>query len=143
MIDDQDEDLPNGLRWITWEIGQSELQKSVMAVETFEYLRSGITNVDAIRAKICQKRKLATKRSTGDWIKTPSDRFVNEHAWVLAMMNQYEMIEDVNRRTRTTALKPGASKELLSAVVDFFQRNEPFEWQPQPGLYKRAPSLWR
>ena len=40
---------PGILREITWEIGESELQKSVMAVETFEALRAGQTNVRGIR----------------------------------------------------------------------------------------------
>jgi hypothetical protein len=64
----------------------------MMAVETFEALRGGQTNVRAICAKICQKRKLKfnlSNYSTGKWADKPSDRFVNEHAWVLSMMNQF------------------------------------------------------
>ena len=41
-------DLPE----ITWEIGTAELQKSVMAVETFGTLKSGEANVRRIRDKI-------------------------------------------------------------------------------------------
>jgi hypothetical protein len=128
-------DLPE----ITWEIGTAELQKSVMAVETFEHLRAGVTNVRGIRAKICQKRRLKFNPSipsTGKWTENPSDRFVNEHAWVLSMMNQFGMIEKVDQRTHETYLLSGA-EEKLSAVVEFFRRNEPFEWKPGP--YKKAP----
>jgi hypothetical protein len=58
--------LPEGLRRITWEIGTTEPQKSVMAVETFEALRVGQTNVRGIRGKMCQRRKLSVKPSTGN-----------------------------------------------------------------------------
>ena len=131
--------LSNGFRKITWEIGEAELQKSVMAVETFEALRNGEANVRAMRAKICQKRKLKfnpSNPSTGRWAEKPSDRFVNEHAWVLSIMNQFKMIEKVDQRTHQTALLPDADQKL-SAVVDFFRSNEPFEWKPGP--YKKAP----
>jgi hypothetical protein len=127
---------PGIFREITWEIGECELQKSVMAVETFEALRDGQTNVRGIRAKICQKRKLKFNPSTGNWTDNPSDRFVNEHAWVLSMMNQVGMIEKVDQRTHQTALLHGADQKL-SGVVDFFRSNEPFEWKP--GHYKKAP----
>lgn len=131
--------VSNGFREITWEIGEAELQKSVMAVETFETLRNGEVNVRAIRAKICQKRKLKfnpSSASTGNWAENPSDRFVNEHAWVLSMMNQFDMIEKVDQRTHQTALLSGAEQKL-PAVVDFFRKNEPFEWKQGP--YKKAP----
>ena len=61
MSEQSDANLPSifeSFQEITWEIGESELQKSVMAAETFEALRGGQPNVRAIRAKICQKRKL-------------------------------------------------------------------------------------
>jgi hypothetical protein len=128
--------LPEGWRWITWEIGGAELQKSVMAVETFEALQHGESDVKAIRARICQKRKLAVSQSTGEWTKTPSDRFVNEHAWVLEKMNVFKTISKVNSRTKRTSLLPGA-EQRMPAVIEFFKRNEPFEWQPGP--YKKAP----
>jgi hypothetical protein len=34
---------------------------------------------DAIR----RERKLILDRTTGNWNETPSDKFTNEHAWVL------------------------------------------------------------
>lgn len=128
--------LPEDFREISWEIGQAELQKSVMTVETFETLRAGENNVERIRNKIRLKRKLRVKQSTGKWTETASDRFVNEHAWVLEKMNVFGMIAKVNSRTKETSLLPDA-EERLSAVVEFFQRNEPFEWKPSP--YKKAP----
>ena len=127
---------PENFREITWEIGEFELQKSVMAVETFDALRDGQTNVRGIRAKICQKRKLKFNPSTGKWTDNPSDRFVNEHAWVLSMMNRAGMIEKVDQRTHQTALLLGADAKL-SELVDFFRSNEPFEWKPGPN--KKAP----
>jgi hypothetical protein len=74
--------------------------------------------------------------SRGKWTETASDRFVNEHAWVLAKMNELEMIPKVDGRTRETKLLPGA-EEKLQQVIEFFQSNEPFEWKP--GQYKKAP----
>jgi hypothetical protein len=127
---------PAGSRWITWEIGQAELQKSAMAIETFEALRAGETNVERIRNKIREKRKLLVSASTGEWTKTASDRFVNEHAWVLARMSRLEMIPRVSQRTKSTSLLPGADQKLQE-VVDFFRSNEPFEWKPGP--YTKAP----
>jgi len=35
------------------------------------------------------KRKLLVRDPKGEWTDNPSERFVNEHAWVLAMMNQF------------------------------------------------------
>jgi hypothetical protein len=126
---------PEDFRWITWEIGTDELQRSVMTVETFEALQVGVTHVEGIRSVIRQRRKLFVRLSTGDWTKTPSDRFVSEHAWVLSEMNQFGMITAVNRRTKVTSLLRGAA-EKLPAVVEYFQRNEPFVWKPGP--YKKG-----
>ena len=128
--------IPPDFREITWEIGKAELQKSVMAVETFEALRAGKTNVKGIRTLICRKRKLIEHSSTGRWTETASDRFINEHAWVLAIMNKFGMSPKVDTHTKETSLLT-STEERLSAVVEFFQRNEPFEWKPGP--YKKAP----
>jgi hypothetical protein len=127
--------VPDGFRWITWEIGENELQKSTMAVETLMALQTGVNNVEKIRSGIRQRRKLLVSLSTGQWTNTPSDRFVNEHAWVLSIMNQFGMIAAVNRRTKVTSLLPGAA-EKLPAVVKHIQRNEPFVWKA--GAYKKA-----
>lgn len=128
--------VPEGFRWITWEIGTEELQKSAMAVETFEALQAAVTHVEKIRNAIRCRRKLLVSASTGQWTQTASDRFVNEHAWVLSVMNQFGMIPAVNRRSKETSLLPGAA-EKLPAVVEYFRQNEPFYWKPGP--YKKAP----
>ena len=83
-------------------------------------MRVGETNVERNRNKIRDKRKLWVSQSTGRWTEKPSDRFVNEHAWVLAKMNIFGMIPHVDRRTKATSLLPGA-EEKLSAVDRFFQ----------------------
>ncbi|HKI14983.1 MAG TPA: hypothetical protein VKA12_08245 [Roseiarcus sp.] len=53
--------IPEGLRLITWEIGDAELQKSLMAIETFEALWGGQTNVERIRNKIHEKTTVASR----------------------------------------------------------------------------------
>ena len=50
---------------------------------TLEMLHQGITNSDRMRDKIRRAQKLILSRATGRWNETPSDKFVNEHAWVL------------------------------------------------------------
>ena len=137
-MDDYVTPPPEDWRLITWEIGTEELQKSVMAVETFEALRGGEMKVEEIRLKIRKKRKLWVKHSGGKWTETASDRFVNEHAWVLAIMNQFGMTTKVDRRTKETSLLPKPDQDARFAeVVRFFEKNEPFEWKP--GEYKKAP----
>jgi hypothetical protein len=50
---------------------------------TLDLLRRGITNSDRMRDQIRRKLKLIVSKATGKWNRTPSDKFVNEHAWVL------------------------------------------------------------
>ena len=50
---------------------------------TLEMLHQGITNSDRMRDEIRRAQKLILSRATGRWNETPSDKFVNEHAWVL------------------------------------------------------------
>lgn len=50
---------------------------------TLNLLRRGVTNSDRRRDTIRRERKLILKKATGRWNDTPSDKFVNEHAWVL------------------------------------------------------------
>ena len=42
-------EIPFGARWITWEIGTEELQRSAMAIETFDDLVAGETHVERLR----------------------------------------------------------------------------------------------
>jgi hypothetical protein len=128
--------IPEDFREITWDIGTAELQKSVMAAETFELLAAGKTNVEGIRTEIRIRRKLKVNLSTGHWTKTASDRFVNEHAWVLSAMTRLGMISAVSRSTKVTSLLPGAA-EKLPDLVEYFRSTEPFIWSK--GHYKKAP----
>jgi hypothetical protein len=50
---------------------------------TMNLLRQGIDNSDTMRDEIRRHRKLILQKATGNWNRTPSDKFVNEHAWVL------------------------------------------------------------
>jgi len=54
-----------------------------LAAETLALLRKGVTNSDRMRDAIRRTRKLILSKATGRWSDSPSDRFVNEHAWVL------------------------------------------------------------
>ena len=46
-----------------------------------------------MRDEIRQRRKLILARATGNWNETPSDKFVNEHAWVLEDLMVRKIIE--------------------------------------------------
>lgn len=61
-------------------------------------LRRGISNSDRIRDEIRMERKLILKRATGKWNQTPSDKFVNEHAWVLEDLVMRNVIERVSEK---------------------------------------------
>ena len=50
---------------------------------TLEMLRKGISNSDRMRDQVRRQRRLKLTKATGRWNDTPSDKFVNEHAWVL------------------------------------------------------------
>jgi hypothetical protein len=51
--------------------------------QTLEMLRRGIGNSDRMRNEIRMQRKLILAPITGMWNENPSNKFVNEHAWVL------------------------------------------------------------
>lgn len=131
-------EIPSGVRWITWEIGTAELQRSAMAIETFDDLVAGETHVERLRNNIRRRRKLLVRQSTGKWSSDPSERFVNEHAWVLSLMNGYGMITRVERRTKQTSLLPDAA-DKLPLLLEEMQRTEPREWKEGP--YQK-PSGW-
>jgi len=46
-----------------------------------------------MRTEIRMERHLILKKSTGNWNATPSDKFVNEHAWVLEDLVVRKVIE--------------------------------------------------
>jgi hypothetical protein len=50
---------------------------------TLDLLRSGVTNSDRMRDRIRREKQLILQKATGKWNSSPSDKFVNEHAWVL------------------------------------------------------------
>jgi hypothetical protein len=60
---------------------------------TLNLLRQGITNSDRMRDQIRRELKLILSKATGNWNKTPSDKFVNEHAWVLEDLVVRKVIE--------------------------------------------------
>lgn len=62
---------------------------------TLDLLRQGFTNSDQMRQKISSSRKLIRKTATGRWNGTPSDKFVNEHAWVLEDLVVRKVIEKI------------------------------------------------
>ena len=65
---------------------------------TIDLLRRGITNSDRMRDEIRMKRKLILKKVTGNWNDTPSDKFVNEHAWVLESLVVKNVIEKIQEK---------------------------------------------
>jgi hypothetical protein len=56
-------------------------------------LRQGITNSDRMRDQIRSERKLILKKVRGKWNRTPSDKFVNAHAWALEDLMVRKIIE--------------------------------------------------
>jgi plasmid stability protein len=62
---------------------------------TLDLLRQGITNSDRMRDTIRRERKLILNKTTGNWNATPSDKFVNEHAWVLENLVVRKIIEKI------------------------------------------------
>ena len=62
---------------------------------TLDLLRRGVTNSDRMRDEIRRQRKLILTRATGNWNDTPSDKFVNEHAWVLEDLVVRNVIEKI------------------------------------------------
>ena len=129
-----------GLREITWEIGTAERQWSVMLIETYHDLLCGVTNVEHIRNGIRIRRKLFLRITTGLWASDASNRFVNEHAWVLSLMNEWNMTNPVNRRTKTTSLKPEA-QDILTEVHAEMLKTKPRVWRPDD-KYAKAPGWY-
>jgi hypothetical protein len=62
---------------------------------TLNLLRAGITNSDHMRQEISRKKKLIRRKATGRWNGTPSDKFINEHAWVLEDLVVRHVIETI------------------------------------------------
>jgi hypothetical protein len=107
-----------------------------MAIETFNDMLAGETHVERLRNRIRHRRGLLVRESTGRWSTDPSERFVNEHAWVLSLMNQYGMITKVVQRTKQTSFLPGAA-EKLPALAEEMRHTEPRGWKE--GAYQKPP----
>jgi hypothetical protein len=126
------DNLPiGGLREITWEIGTAELQRSVMAEETILMMHGkGITNAEKIRSIIRQRRNLmVVLTATGRPNASPSNKFVNEHAWVLSLAVTGDLIVLTDPDKKEYALRSDAL-EKLPKFLDDLRRAEPIVWRP-------------
>jgi hypothetical protein len=65
---------------------------------TLELMRRGITNSDRMRDNIRQDRKLIIQKANGHWNDSPSDKFVNQHAWALEELVMRRVIEKVSEK---------------------------------------------
>ena len=65
---------------------------------TLELMRRGITNSDRMRDNICQDRKLIIQKANGRRNESPSDKFVNQHAWALEELVVRRVIEKVSEK---------------------------------------------
>ena len=62
---------------------------------TIQLLHDGISNSDRMRDRIRRDRRLILKKATGKWNNSPSDKFVNEHAFVLKDLVERRVIEGI------------------------------------------------
>jgi hypothetical protein len=67
---------------------RAELEEATIAL-----LRRGITNSDRMRDEIRRVRRLIIHKPKGQWNESPSEKFVNEHAWVLERLMVRHVIE--------------------------------------------------
>ena len=65
---------------------------------TLNLMRQGIINSDRMRDAIRRERRLILNKATGNWNNTPSDKFVNEHAWVLEDLVVRKVIEKLGTK---------------------------------------------
>ena len=65
---------------------------------TLNLMRQGIINSDRMRDAIRRERRLILNKATGNWNDTPSDKFVNEHAWVLEDLVVRKVIEKLGTK---------------------------------------------
>ena len=72
-------------------------------VLTMKLLRDGISNSDRMREQICRDRRLTLCKPKGSWNGTPSGKFINEHAWVLANLVAYRIIKKLGRKEYSLA----------------------------------------
>lgn len=65
---------------------------------TLHLLRNGISNSDGMRHEISRQQKLIRRTATGRWNGAPSDKFINEHAWVLEDLVVNRVIEKIREK---------------------------------------------
>ncbi len=70
---------------------RSELENLTIAM-----MRRGITNSDRMRDQIRRDRKLILQKPKGLWNNNPSEKFVNEHAWVLEDLMVRRVVEKLS-----------------------------------------------
>jgi hypothetical protein len=90
--DPQDNSPELPVNWRPLEFGDIPSREEFERL-TIDLLCQGIENSDRIRDEIRQRRKLILSRATGNWNETPSDKFVNDHAWVLEDLVVRKIIE--------------------------------------------------
>jgi hypothetical protein len=73
---------------------------------TIAMMRQGITNSDRMRDKIRQDRKLIIQKPKGHWNESPSEKFVNEHAWVLKDLVERYVIETLSDKEYRLSMGP-------------------------------------
>ena len=73
---------------------------------TLAMMRQGMTNSDRVRDKICQERKLILQKPKGHWNENPSEKFVNEHAWVLEDLVVRHRIEKISEKEYRLLIGP-------------------------------------
>jgi hypothetical protein len=78
---------------------------------TIETLRRGVTNSDRMRDKIRQDRRLIRQKPKGHWNDNPSEKFVNEHAWILEELVVSGVIERVTEKEYRLLEDPEADGE--------------------------------
>lgn len=66
-----------------------------LGAHILEQLRSGQRTSMQMRDAWRQSRKLIFTRTTGKWNDTPTDKFVNEHAWVLVHLQEQGLIKNL------------------------------------------------
>jgi hypothetical protein len=63
---------------------------------TIAMMREGMTNSGRMRDKIRRDRKLILQKPKGQWNDNPSEKFVNEHAWVLEDLMVRRVVEKLS-----------------------------------------------
>src|ERR1044072_9498400 len=98
-------------RQIRWEDIPSREEFELL---TLGLLQVGITNSDRMRDAIRRARRLILSKVTGEWNKSPTNKFVNEHAWCLEYLVSRGIIEKVKHKEYRLATPPSDGRKLSS-----------------------------